>query len=673
MTQNAYGTAISGLFHQSSAQAQVVIDTAVTVWMQMGLSENQILYGIAMMNVESGYDPVVTNGVDTDSIRGLGQFSTGTWNATALSFDKQYGLQPAPPVPYIANSNFDPQQSQGTNAQVGESNDAAAGVYDPDGLVVQLEVVGKGIVQEWSAATSSRELAAAQQLAALGVQDASLFVPNSSANSQLLSTVALAYLNHHEGAGWWSQSLTKEGITYFQQTANKLTNPKKTTGLASAVQRVVQGVQEELSYLNTHVANPTGTASDLLIGDPWALAGAVPTLSDPGAPIVISHDIPSIFPTIDNFYSQTSGGLTSYSVTIGSAGSQTYQVSYDYTTAGSAPLDVAAGSTSFNFNSQTGSGSERFEDGDTLTYTFSSSASSYQLQSTQESFLGAVTATESESGVLLAGREDLSQVFGDGSGITKGQLAYITDATQTEYEGVYDNQGRLITGIYSTSTQPAISRTISTSDLNYAAEAAELAQEFNVPVTDTFVVNASNPSTPVPDSTTSVDDQGDATIDWLNGGTGGTASDDPGFQAHASSFGLDSQLSDTLSGILQAYADLYEAEIDAENEASATVLLREIHARSEERFRNGNGTTVAIGQARTAALDAEESLNKACRSVTEKSAALAEAIGVRIPARQRLAPAQPLPMPFAQLHLQVEARQWRYGDENEQPPAHVGD
>lgn len=115
---------------------------------------------------------------------------------------------------------------------------------------------------------------------------------------------------------------------------------------------------------------------------------------------------------------------------------------------------------------------------------------------------------------------------------------------------------------------------------------------------------------------------------------------------HAASFGLDSQLSDTLSGILQAYADLYEAEIDATNQAGATVLLREIHARSEERFRNGNGTTVAIGQARTAELDAEQALNKACRSLTEKSAALAEAVGIRIQAHQRLAAAQPPPMPL---------------------------
>ena len=114
---------------------------------------------------------------------------------------------------------------------------------------------------------------------------------------------------------------------------------------------------------------------------------------------------------------------------------------------------------------------------------------------------------------------------------------------------------------------------------------------------------------------------------------------------HAASFGLDSQLSDTLSGILQAYADLYEAEIDAAHAAAATEVLKEIHLRAEERFSNGNGTTVAIGQARTSELDAEQSLNKACRTVVEKSAALAEAVGIRIPAQQRLAAARPLPMP----------------------------
>jgi outer membrane protein TolC len=55
---------------------------------------------------------------------------------------------------------------------------------------------------------------------------------------------------------------------------------------------------------------------------------------------------------------------------------------------------------------------------------------------------------------------------------------------------------------------------------------------------------------------------------------------------------------------------------------------------------------VAIGQARTAELDAEKSFYSACRSVAEKSAALAAAVGVHIPGQQQLAAAQPLPMPL---------------------------
>jgi len=115
---------------------------------------------------------------------------------------------------------------------------------------------------------------------------------------------------------------------------------------------------------------------------------------------------------------------------------------------------------------------------------------------------------------------------------------------------------------------------------------------------------------------------------------------------HAASLGLDGQLSDTLSGILQAYADLYEAEVDATSQATATEVLKEIYVRAEERFSNGNGTTVAIGQVRSSELEAEQSLNKACRTVVELSAALPEAVGIRIPAQQRLTAVQPLPMPI---------------------------
>ena len=114
----------------------------------------------------------------------------------------------------------------------------------------------------------------------------------------------------------------------------------------------------------------------------------------------------------------------------------------------------------------------------------------------------------------------------------------------------------------------------------------------------------------------------------------------------AASSGLDSQLEDSLSGVLQAYADLYEAEVSASNDGSAAGLLKEIYQRAQERYRSGNGTTVAIGQARAAELDAEQSFNKACRAVEDKAAALSEAVGIRIPGKQRLVAPQPLPMPL---------------------------
>ena len=114
----------------------------------------------------------------------------------------------------------------------------------------------------------------------------------------------------------------------------------------------------------------------------------------------------------------------------------------------------------------------------------------------------------------------------------------------------------------------------------------------------------------------------------------------------AASSGLDSQLEDSLSGVLQAYADLYEAEVSASEAGSAAALLKEIYQRAQERYTHGNGTTVAIGQARAAELDAEQSFNKACRAVEDKAAALAETVGIRIPGKQRLMAPQPLPMPL---------------------------
>jgi outer membrane protein TolC len=115
----------------------------------------------------------------------------------------------------------------------------------------------------------------------------------------------------------------------------------------------------------------------------------------------------------------------------------------------------------------------------------------------------------------------------------------------------------------------------------------------------------------------------------------------------ASSAGYDSQLQETLTGLLQAYADLYEAEIDAENQTDSIDGLKAIESRALERYQNGHGTTVAIGQARTAMFEAQQSRNQACRTLSDKSAALAQAVGLHLSLDQRVATRSWVPGPEA--------------------------
>jgi len=101
--------------------------------------------------------------------------------------------------------------------------------------------------------------------------------------------------------------------------------------------------------------------------------------------------------------------------------------------------------------------------------------------------------------------------------------------------------------------------------------------------------------------------------------------------AEASVEALHGQFADTLSNVLKAYAGLYETTIALDQQGHSLLLLKAIARRADERYQHGNGTTIAIGQARGAALDAEKSFNESCRSLTEKSSDLAKAIGLRLP------------------------------------------
>jgi outer membrane protein TolC len=112
----------------------------------------------------------------------------------------------------------------------------------------------------------------------------------------------------------------------------------------------------------------------------------------------------------------------------------------------------------------------------------------------------------------------------------------------------------------------------------------------------------------------------------------------------SSKAGLESQLDDTLEGVLQAYGDLFDAQRSVLEQRRILSLLQEIQGRAEERFRNGHGTTIAVEQASSKVLESERSLYDGCRAVADKSAALAKAAGMRLPASLRFAPGGTTPM-----------------------------
>lgn len=114
----------------------------------------------------------------------------------------------------------------------------------------------------------------------------------------------------------------------------------------------------------------------------------------------------------------------------------------------------------------------------------------------------------------------------------------------------------------------------------------------------------------------------------------------------AATYGVDEQLDKTLTGVLKAYADLYAAEVTARNDGAAASALQAIRERSEKRYARGYGTEVAVGRARLAALNAAQTLNEDCRDLADKSAALAEAVGLELTTSQRLTVLGALPKPL---------------------------
>jgi len=125
---DGYGVQIG--LGNSTQHANTVIDTAIMVWMQMGLTESQIIAGLSVMNVESGYSPTISNHVVGDTIKGLGQFNVKTWNATVNEFNKKYSLiadenEFTPPSRAIFNQNYPDNPPQALITKTNAASGAA--------------------------------------------------------------------------------------------------------------------------------------------------------------------------------------------------------------------------------------------------------------------------------------------------------------------------------------------------------------------------------------------------------------------------------------------------------------------------------------------------------------------------------------------------------------------
>jgi len=86
-----------------------------------------------------------------------------------------------------------------------------------------------------------------------------------------------------------------------------------------------------------------------------------------------------------------------------------------------------------------------------------------------------------------------------------------------------------------------------------------------------------------------------------------------------------------LEAVVIAYGDLYKAEAAARELNDEVASWRAIHSEAIARFKQGHGTTLAIGRAHSELLDAERHLYQACHAVRDRSDALVKAIGLPSP------------------------------------------
>ena len=98
----------------------------------------------------------------------------------------------------------------------------------------------------------------------------------------------------------------------------------------------------------------------------------------------------------------------------------------------------------------------------------------------------------------------------------------------------------------------------------------------------------------------------------------------------ASNSSVANTLADTLQAVVVAYGDVFKAQLAVGESGRVLASLKTIQATATERYRDGHGTTIAIGKARNDVLDAERQLYQACHSLRDKSDALVKSMGADV-------------------------------------------
>ncbi|MBI5809813.1 MAG: hypothetical protein HZB21_01290 [Deltaproteobacteria bacterium] len=79
---------LGGVGDVTEAEKDAIIEKAVAQWEKMGLTQNEMAFGIATMNVESGFNPHVKGTSETEY--GLGQFNDITWRPAVKEYNDKY-------------------------------------------------------------------------------------------------------------------------------------------------------------------------------------------------------------------------------------------------------------------------------------------------------------------------------------------------------------------------------------------------------------------------------------------------------------------------------------------------------------------------------------------------------------------------------------------------------